>query len=107
MALFFAAPSTFASTWTGLGGGSIAIFSSGFGLAAQANEMHRFFASVDTSGPLFGNASLAVRVVTGTKPTLGKRGLGELVRAGVVKPVAQVRSAVDAKLVLLVTDRRL
>jgi hypothetical protein len=107
IALFFAAPSTVASARMGLGGGSIASFSSGFGLAAQANEMHRFFACVDTSGPLFCNASLAVTAVTGTKPTLGKRGLGELVRAGVVNPVAQVRSAVEAKLVLLVTDRRL
>lgn len=63
-------------------------FSSAFGLAAQANEMQRFF-----------SPALEAR---GTNPTQGRRGLGELVRAGVVIPVPQV----EAKLVLLVRERR-
>ena len=62
--------------------------SSGFGLAAQANEMQRFF-----------SPALGAR---GTNPTQGSRGLGELVRAGVVIPVPQV----EARLVLLVRERR-
>jgi hypothetical protein len=46
-------------------------------------------------------------VVSGTNPTSGRRGLGELVRAGVVMPVSQVNSAVEAMLKLLVTERLL
>lgn len=42
----------------------------------------------------------------GTKPICERRGLGEMVRAGVVIPVSQVSSAVDARLTLLVMDRR-
>jgi len=101
MLVLFGAPSVFASSLVGLGGGSIDVFSSGFGLAAQANEMHRFFTNADTSEALFCGASVVV-TARGTNPTLGNRGLGELVRAGVVMAVPQV----EARLVLLVMDRR-
>ena len=119
-----------ASTTTGLamavvwgfGGGGIALRSSALGLAAHANEMHRFFSTARTTGPLdasvlpTGDATVEELVVagawwalenSGTKPILGSWGLGELVRAGVVMPVPQVRSAVDAKLMLLVMERLL
>jgi len=92
MQVFFRTPSVFASSRVGFGDESIGAFSSGFGLAAQANEMHRFFIG----------ASVAVGGARGTNPTLGNRGLGELVRAGVVMAVPQV----EARLVLLVMDGR-
>jgi hypothetical protein len=92
MVVFFGGPSILIPLGAGLGGGAIDVFSSRFGLAAQANEMRRLFSS-------------AAGAASGAKPTLGSRGLGELVRAGVVKPVLQVRAAVEAKLVLLVMDR--
>jgi hypothetical protein len=91
MVVFFGGPSILIPLGAGLGGGAIDVFSSRFGLAAQANEMRRLFSS-------------AAGAASGAKPTLGSRGLRELVRARVVKPVLQVR-AVEAKLVLLVMDR--
>jgi hypothetical protein len=42
----------------------------------------------------------------GAKPILGRRGLGVLVLAGVLIPVSLVRSAVEAREIWLVMDRR-
>src|SRR5690349_9946795 len=102
MLVFLGVPSAFPSSRVGRGGGGIDTFSSGFGLAAQAKEMQRFFSKAWTAGIWFRWATPAVGPARGTNPTLGNRGLGELVRAGVVMPVPQV----EAKLVLLVIERR-
>lgn len=56
---------------------------------------------------LFATTFLDPCVARGTNPTSARRGLGELVRAGVVKPVLQVMSAAEERLKLLVMDRRL
>jgi hypothetical protein len=96
--------------------------SSVFGLAAQANEMHRFFKGACVAGTsvfataavvlvlvvslILGTTAVLFPMVTiGTKPTFGHCGLGELVRAGVVKPVSQVSS--EDRLKLLVMERLL
>lgn len=122
----FFGPSFCSPDVTGLGGGGIEAVSSVFGFAAQANEMHRFFSSAWIAGSFSCCVLLAmlplctllvcagktvlplcVTVTRGTKPTSDNRGLGELVRAGVVNPVSQVRSAAEDRLKLLVMDRRL
>jgi hypothetical protein len=104
MQVFFCGPSGFLSFRSALGG--IDVFSSGFGLAAQAKEMQRFFIRACTAGSFCGCASLELAGARETNSAFGSRGLGELVRAGVVMPVVQVRSAVEAQLVLLVIERR-
>jgi hypothetical protein len=73
------------------------------GFAAQAKEMQRFFSKAWTAGSL---APPTVAASRGMNPVLHSRGLGELVRAGVVMPVPQVSSTVEARLVVLVIERR-
>jgi len=117
MEVFFGGTSFGVSdSFEGLEGGGINTLTSDFGFAAQANEMHRFLTSawtVESFAPCapseggswsFGaTACLLPWVTRGTKPTFGSWGLGELVRAGVVKPVSQVRS--EDRLKLLVMER--
>ena len=119
MQVFCGASLGLTSSFEGLGGGGINVLSSVLGLAAQANEMHRFFTSawtvgspvfrsISAAGPailsfVFGATALPPSVAMGTKPTLVHCGLGELVRAGVVKPVSQVSS--EERLKLLVMER--
>jgi hypothetical protein len=124
MHLFFGAASGFATTGAGLGGGGISALSSALGFAAQAKEMHLFFSNTSMAGSLVCGAFPASMLILtvpglgatitlfpaaamGTKPTSGSWGLGELVRAGVVKPVSQVRSPPEERLKLLVTERLL
>jgi hypothetical protein len=97
------------------------------GFATHANEMHLFFSRVCTAdsfvwavlGMAFAGLALGgcVRRVTlavvrsddakGLAVLDARRGLGELVLAGVVMPVEHVSSAVDVRLLLLTIDRRL
>lgn len=104
---------------TGTGG----VADSTMGFAAQANEMHRFFGASSFGGcSVLGVASpCTCRSITGPSRNRffsrserfrrsgsmsGRRGLGEFVRDGLVNPVSHVNSAVEAKLTLLVIDRR-
>lgn len=106
---------------------------SSLGFAAQAKEMQRFFAIASTAGSLGASAGLAacsfvwfvsvdllgrepmictpeapwcLSMGRAAKPMLGRRGLGVLVLAGVLIPVSLVRSAVEAREIWLVMDRR-
>ena len=101
----------FTSPFIGRGGGGIRVLSSVLGLAAHANEMQRFFSRTSTAGSFRcspnGEVNLIALGLAGANATLGSLGLGEFVRGGVVIPVPQVRSAVDAMLIVLVIDRRL
>lgn len=104
---------------TGTGGAVV----STMGFAAQAKEMHRFFGASSFGGcSVFGVASPRT-CCSITNPSgdcffsrserfrrsgsmSGRRGLGEFVLDGLVNPVSHVNSAVEAKLTLLVIDRR-
>src|SRR4051812_46388502 len=115
MQVFLGASLALVASLDGLGGGGIDALSTVFGLAAQAKEMHRFFTAAWVAGtavfwtdPAVGVAALSLvfgatkallpSLTMGTKPTFGHCGLGELVRAGVVKPVSQVSSEDRLKL---------
>jgi hypothetical protein len=103
MLVFLGGASALTSSRAGLGAGGLETFSAGRGLAAQAKEMQRFFSTGGcATGSVARWASAVLAVANETNPILGSRGLGELVRAGVVMPVSHV----DAKLVLLVMERR-
>ena len=53
-----------------------------------------------------GDATWCLSMGRAAKPMLGRRGLGVLVLAGVLNPVSLVRSAVEAREIWLVMDRR-
>ena len=86
------------------------------GLAVHANDMHRFrgascFGASSTFLWAIETACAILSLATMWSLNLsnfisGSGGLGVFVREGLVNPVSQVRSAVEAKLTLLVMERR-
>lgn len=120
----------------GEGAGVGALGTSLLGFAVQANEIHRFFSMALIAGslgnwvevvfvfcPIFASlvgvaflgkeptictpdVTWCLSTVRGAKPMCGRRGLGVLVLAGVLRPVSLVRSAVEAREISLLMDRR-